>query len=360
MESQGKEKFAYYCRMGAVTAGVNALGTVPKTSEPIVTEFVETLLDRVEKDAAKYGINASEEADNLRELQTFGLDLFNRSFKEDARRAVNKNTILRYRNAAILLEVVTLLAREEDNVLLPKVNEISIWAKSRISYMLKEIKAGRAPEPPQQAEVDDLELGDAFAAFMNASSSQDSGSQAHDSLSARGSLSVTPTSVQASNALSARTNSNPVSARDPEPGFQLPEVPSFNPIPNVQFGQPSVQSPMDTAGQENQKQIPNLLNSPNAPGPMDNNTSSHETKKADTAGEAYHHPYSRVNHEPPSFEPMKPMTNQVKNFSSSFKEEEAKFNDASEFTRFALAAMREKNGSRAIEFLNQAVQRLMR
>lgn len=138
--------------MGAVTAGVNALGTVPKSSEPVVSQYVEVLLDRVEKDAAKFDINPAEEVENLRQLQSFGLDLFNKSFKEDARKAVNKGTILQYRNAAVLLEVVTLLAHKEDDVLLPKVNEMSLWAKSRISYMLREIKAGRVPEPPQQAE----------------------------------------------------------------------------------------------------------------------------------------------------------------------------------------------------------------
>lgn len=177
--------------------------------------------------------------------------------------------------------------------------------------------------------MDDLELGEAFAAFMNAPSSSQEDTPLHGALSSKTDSNAFKANMPENDTISARTNSQPTSAREYSSTFKLPEVPTFHPIQNVQYDHSSSQAPLSTANQMGHNQIPNLLNSPNAPGSMDTSVPPHDSKKMDAVGDNYNQHYPRKQPEPFPKDQPKSMTSQVKSLGSSFKEEEAKFNDAS-------------------------------
>lgn len=139
-------KMAYYCRFAAAEKGLEAMGSLGPADRAAAQAYLGELLGRLEADRVRLGIDSGDKERDLGNLVTFALTVFKRADDVDRAGAADKNTALAFFTAANYMDVGRTLGFRDE-----KLDQMSKYAKVRTSELRAAFKEGRAPVPPAGA-----------------------------------------------------------------------------------------------------------------------------------------------------------------------------------------------------------------
>jgi hypothetical protein len=129
---------------------VKALERVPPADKAQAGAFLGDLLTRIEQDRAAHGIRREEEAADLAMVEKFALTMFAMADRADRAGMANKDTVRNYMAAGPFFDAVRALSQGGAGAAPnPKLEELSKYAKVRSMSILKDLKAGKTPAPPE-------------------------------------------------------------------------------------------------------------------------------------------------------------------------------------------------------------------
>ncbi|KAI3429828.1 hypothetical protein D9Q98_010141 [Chlorella vulgaris] len=145
---KAEPKVAYYCRMYALTQGLE----LPRESRAKeIGAVLGALMDRLEHD--KKVVKLGKPEDDALYCENFALTVFNRADRVDRAGRADKNTAMTYYAASYFFEILRQFGEPQPDTL--QKQKYAAWRAADIS---KAVKEGRQPDPPpsaSQAEVDE-------------------------------------------------------------------------------------------------------------------------------------------------------------------------------------------------------------
>jgi hypothetical protein len=144
-------KLAFYLRCAAADVGVKALNRLNGPDKAAAGGFLGSLVEKLETDRAQYGISREDEDADLETIRQFALSVFGSADKMDRSGAANKETVRQYMGAGAYLEAVRILQPTAP----AKLDSMVQYAKARATSILKDLKAGRQPAPPEGSSESD-------------------------------------------------------------------------------------------------------------------------------------------------------------------------------------------------------------
>jgi vacuolar protein sorting-associated protein VTA1 len=339
---------AYYLRQYAVQLGIPLSG-----SAPAAKTCLGHILGDLEKEKPVMAQFKREEASFL--CRKFAVAIFDKADSEDRAGMSNKDTAKTFYAAQSFLQMLEQFKPEnEENA---EQSEQAAEDKKRILYskwkateILKAIKEGRTPTPGGFGEED------ATAMMMMDEPAEDNG----------GGVATNDFSAATASAAATTTATTPAveTVKHDDDDFGLPMAPKATLPPQSLMPPPTTQQPNDV---EDEQGTEVELGPPPAypaagepttllPPPM----VVSNARPSDRPALSFDVP--AVEEQPPT--PTKAKSSSMFGFmkkpGSAKNATKAQFTDAAELTKFALAAMDEKDGELAVERLQQAIAALQR